>query len=84
MAEMKHEADASEKEENGTKNVFENAMRLNLVFYGEDKTVIYETSHSSRERERNNRPACLSTQWTEFWGRTINGRPLSLQEFSSV
>lgn len=65
MAEMKHEADASEKEENGTKNVFENAMRLNLVFYGEDKTVIYGTSHSSRERERNNRPACLSTQWTE-------------------
>lgn len=27
-------------------------MRLNLVFYGEDKTVIYETSHS-RKREKN-------------------------------
>lgn len=37
------------------------AMRLNLVFYGEDKTVIYGTSNFSRERERNNR---FSTQWT--------------------
>lgn len=24
-------------------------MRLNLVFYGEDKTVIYETSHSRKK-----------------------------------
>lgn len=31
-------------------------MRLNLVFYGEDKTVIYETSHSSKKRHIEGKP----------------------------
>lgn len=43
--------------------MFEKRYALkSLVFYGEDKTVIYGTSHSSRERERNNRSACLHAE----------------------